>query len=90
MSNRRRMRRRGVVLDGRRPPESYSPHELHRMLVADGVKRYIGGEQELVYLRWFTTAVTRIGGETGPGAEAAIQSVDAEVYTLCGQHLRLQ
>lgn len=95
MSNRRKLRHSNIrqdvtLLDGRKPPSAYTPAELRRMLVTDGVKRYIGGTQELAYLRWFTAAITRIGGETGPGAEQAIKDLDAEVYALCGQHLRLQ
>jgi len=64
--------------EGRMPVEAYTADELHRHLVADAVKRHA------THLPWATAAYTRIGRQTGKGAEAAYQAVLDEVETLTG------
>lgn len=94
MSNRRTPRRRTrrdpYGLDDRKPPDAYTSAELHRMLVADGVNRWIGGRQELAYLNWLTAACIRIGRVDGCGPEEAFVRVNLEVVELTGRPLRVQ
>ena len=72
------MARQQLTPDGRRGVESYSPTQLHQMLVTDAVKRHA------THLPWAVEAYKRIGERTGKGAEAAFQAVLDEVETLTG------